>query len=159
MGGLSRSVESGERQGRSADVEGWWDRCVEFWAGVLGLGGGRRGSDLGGATVEDMGGDHGGRNVLGTGELLDGADVMTVFEEVGILGRARIIAPSAEPAIAAKLPGANRAERLFLVNVHGFDWNCPAHITPRYTEAEVEAYVAPLRARLQELEGRASKSP
>jgi hypothetical protein len=36
--------------------------------------------------------------------------------------------------------------------VEAFDWNCPQHITPRYTEAEVAEAVAPLRARIAELE-------
>ncbi len=30
-----------------------------------------------------------------------------------------------------------QVERGFLIAVEGFDWNCPAHITPRFTEAEV----------------------
>jgi len=43
-------------------------------------------------------------------------------------------------------------ERIFLIEVISYDWNCPKHITPRYTAAEVEAVVAPLRARIAELE-------
>jgi len=41
---------------------------------------------------------------------------------------------------------------LFLIEVVSFDWNCPKYITPRYTEAEVSAAVAPLRQRIAELE-------
>lgn len=51
-------------------------------------------------------------------------------------------------------------ERVFLIDVTGFDWNCPQHITPRFTEAEVERDTRPLidelarlRARVAELEG------
>jgi predicted pyridoxine 5'-phosphate oxidase superfamily flavin-nucleotide-binding protein len=29
-----------------------------------------------------------------------------------------------------------RPERGILVTVEAFDWNCPQHITPRYTEEE-----------------------
>ena len=29
-----------------------------------------------------------------------------------------------------------RIERVVYINVAAFDWNCPQHITPRYTEAE-----------------------
>ena len=50
------------------------------------------------------------------------------------------------PAIAA-LP-----ERAFLLHLEAFDWNCPQHITPRFTEAEIAAALAPLRARLAALE-------
>ncbi len=53
-------------------------------------------------------------------------------------------------------------ERGFLITVEGFDWNCPAHITPRFTEAEVrssvEALVAENRAlKLKLDQGAASK--
>ena len=30
-------------------------------------------------------------------------------------------------------------ERIFVFKVHAFDWNCPQHITPRYTEEEFAA--------------------
>ncbi len=29
-------------------------------------------------------------------------------------------------------------ERIFVFKVHAFDWNCPQHITPRYTKEEIE---------------------
>jgi hypothetical protein len=43
-------------------------------------------------------------------------------------------------------------ERLFFIEVVSFDWNCPKHVTPRYTAAEVEEAVAPLTQRIAELE-------
>lgn len=52
-----------------------------------------------------------------------------------------------------------------VISVEGYDWNCPQHITPRFTEAEIAAATAPLReeiARLQELldnRGRADGDP
>jgi hypothetical protein len=33
-----------------------------------------------------------------------------------------------------------------------FDWNCPQHITPRFTEAEISEAVQALRERLATLE-------
>jgi len=45
-----------------------------------------------------------------------------------------------------------RAERIFKLRLEAFDWNCPQHITPRFTSGEVEQAVAPLRQRLQDLE-------
>ena len=48
--------------------------------------------------------------------------------------------------------GRKRAERLALLEVAAFDWNCPKGITPRYTAEEVERAVEPLRARIRELE-------
>jgi predicted pyridoxine 5'-phosphate oxidase superfamily flavin-nucleotide-binding protein len=43
-------------------------------------------------------------------------------------------------------------ERAMLIHVEAFDWNCPQHITPRYTLAELEPSLAPLRERLAALE-------
>ena len=43
-------------------------------------------------------------------------------------------------------------ERLFLIDVLSFDWNCPKYITPRYTAAEVQEAVEPLKRRIAELE-------
>jgi predicted pyridoxine 5'-phosphate oxidase superfamily flavin-nucleotide-binding protein len=31
-----------------------------------------------------------------------------------------------------------KVERGFLISIEAFDWNCPQHITPRYTKAEIE---------------------
>lgn len=47
-----------------------------------------------------------------------------------------------------------RIERGLLIRVEAFDWNCPQHITPRFTLAEIEAATAPLRRRIAELETR-----
>jgi hypothetical protein len=43
-------------------------------------------------------------------------------------------------------------ERVILIHVEGFDWNCPQHITPRYTVEELEDVLAPVRERLAKLE-------
>jgi uncharacterized protein len=45
-----------------------------------------------------------------------------------------------------------KLERIFLLRLEAFDWNCQQHITPRFTEAEVSQAVAPMCARLTELE-------
>ena len=61
----------------------------------------------------------------------------------------------AEPDLAARLATRGyRAltERGFTLHLHAFDWNCSQHITPRFTAAEIETAVAPLRDRLRELE-------
>ena len=43
-------------------------------------------------------------------------------------------------------------ERLLFIEVISFDWACQKYITPRYTAAEVEKAVEPLRQRIAELE-------
>jgi len=45
-----------------------------------------------------------------------------------------------------------RIERGFIIKVAGFDWNCPKYITPRYTEEEVETFVAPIIEQVKHLE-------
>jgi predicted pyridoxine 5'-phosphate oxidase superfamily flavin-nucleotide-binding protein len=62
---------------------------------------------------------------------------------------------------ALMLPGDQaEPERAFLIDIVGFDWNCPQHITPRFTEAQIAEGTRPLleelarlRARIAELEG------
>ena len=62
---------------------------------------------------------------------------------------------STDPVLASKLdlPSYRGVpERVFLLHLAAFDWNCPQHITPRFTEAEIAAASAPLHARLTALE-------
>ena len=74
-----------------------------------------------------------------------------------ILGRVRIVGLDAEPALIAKLESADyraRVQRGVIITVEGYDWNCPQHITPRFTEAEVAAATAPLREEIALLKAR-----
>ncbi len=62
---------------------------------------------------------------------------------------------NADPSLSEKLalPSYNaRPERAVVLHVEAFDWNCPQHITPRYTEDELEPVLAPVRQRITELE-------
>jgi predicted pyridoxine 5'-phosphate oxidase superfamily flavin-nucleotide-binding protein len=43
-------------------------------------------------------------------------------------------------------------ERVFLVHVAAFDWNCPQHITPRYTKEEIMEFMASTREHVAKLE-------
>lgn len=66
-----------------------------------------------------------------------------------------IVELGADPALAqlVAMPGyKGKPERIFRLRLQAFDWNCPQHITPRYTEQEVADAVGPLRARLAALE-------
>jgi hypothetical protein len=72
-----------------------------------------------------------------------------------ILGHARVEDARQHPEFVAKFsePDVRRiVERLFIIDVVSFDWNCPKYITPRYTAVEVEEAVKPLRERIAELE-------
>lgn len=45
-----------------------------------------------------------------------------------------------------------KAERAILLHLEAFDWNCPQHITPRFSEAELTQALEPLRMRMEHLE-------
>lgn len=72
-----------------------------------------------------------------------------------IFGRARFHDLAVEPELARRLivPGYRAVpERGITIKVEAFDWNCPQHITPRFSEAELAPALAPVRQRLEELE-------
>jgi hypothetical protein len=72
-----------------------------------------------------------------------------------ILGRARIEDARAHPELLAQVTDRavrSKAERVVLIDVISYDWNCPSHITPRYSVEEVQALVQPLKARIAALE-------
>ena len=72
-----------------------------------------------------------------------------------LLGRVRLVSAEEDPALLQKLQHADYAaivERAAVITIEGYDWNCPQHITPRYTAAEIEAATAPLHRRIAELE-------
>ena len=47
-----------------------------------------------------------------------------------------------------------KVERGFVIKVEAFDWNCPQHITPRYSESEIESFITPLTNELSDLKAR-----
>ncbi|MSO99302.1 MAG: pyridoxamine 5-phosphate oxidase [Rhodospirillaceae bacterium] len=76
-----------------------------------------------------------------------------------VLGRARVADTTTEPDLIAKLQLGDynaRIERAVVITVEAVEWNCPQHITPRFTEAEITALVGPqveqLKARIAALE-------
>ena len=103
----------------------------------------------------------GNRQMLSTGNLAANDRVALFLMDypqctrLKNLGHARVEDARQHPKIVAQLaePEARGlVERLFFIEVLSFDWNCPKYITPRYTAAEVEEAVAPLRQRIAELE-------
>jgi predicted pyridoxine 5'-phosphate oxidase superfamily flavin-nucleotide-binding protein len=65
----------------------------------------------------------------------------------------RNIDADSEFAARLGLPGYKaKPERACLLHLETFDWNCPQHITPRYTMDVIEVAVAKLQARITELE-------
>jgi predicted pyridoxine 5'-phosphate oxidase superfamily flavin-nucleotide-binding protein len=73
-----------------------------------------------------------------------------------IYARIEALPLDTDPALAERVldPGYKaRPERILLLHLAAFDWNCSQHITPRFTEAEIEEASRPLREHLAALEG------
>lgn len=61
-----------------------------------------------------------------------------------IWARAKIVLPQEQPQLIAQLEVVDyRAvvQRGIVLTIEAFDWNCPQHITPRYSEQELNAFL------------------
>lgn len=80
-----------------------------------------------------------------------------------IWGRVKIVHEADAPEVIAQLemPAYRaRIERAFVITVEAWDWNCPQHITPRYTDADIETLVAPMQAEIAQLkQAQSAQSP
>jgi predicted pyridoxine 5'-phosphate oxidase superfamily flavin-nucleotide-binding protein len=103
----------------------------------------------------------GNRQYISTGNLDANDRVALILVDyprrarLKILAHAERLALDAEPDLMARVavPGYRaRPERIFRLRLAAFDWNCPQHIVPRFTEPEIAHAVAPLRERLAALE-------
>jgi hypothetical protein len=103
----------------------------------------------------------GNRQYISVGNL--GADDRVALILMDYANRARLkvyahaeaVALDADPQLAQQVanPGyRGKPERILKLHLEAFDWNCPQHITPRFSEAEIVEAVRPLRARLDDLE-------
>ena len=105
----------------------------------------------------------GNRQMLSTGNVAAN-DRVNLFlmdypsrNRLKILGHARVEDVREHPELVAQFaePAMQKmVERIFFIDVVGFNWNCSQYITPRYTAAEIEGAVAPLKRRIAELEAR-----
>jgi uncharacterized protein len=72
-----------------------------------------------------------------------------------VYAKARVVELADDPALFAQIDPADyphRPERMIVLEVQAFDWNCPQHITPRYTLAEIEAVFGAQREYIAQLE-------
>lgn len=87
----------------------------------------------------------GNRQYISTGNLAEN-DRTCLFlidypsrSRLKIYARAEKLALDADPVLTAAITDEGygaKAERIFRLKLEAFDWNCPQHIVPRYTEAE-----------------------
>ena len=79
-------------------------------------------------------------------------------QRIKIWGRARVVEDDPELMERLLTPGYKaKPERAILFEVEAWDANCPQHITPRYSEAEIAPAVAKLQARIEELEAEVAR--
>ncbi|TLD69482.1 pyridoxamine 5'-phosphate oxidase family protein [Phragmitibacter flavus] len=107
--------------------------------------------------------DHGGnRQMISVGSLAVN-DRVSLFlmdyparERLKILGHAKVLDAREHPDLVERIapPGGHAAkvERIMVIDVLSYDWNCPKFITPRFTPAEIETAIVPLKNRIAELE-------
>lgn len=72
-----------------------------------------------------------------------------------IFGHARVVTVAEDPTLVESFADPDysaEVERAVLVTVEAFDWNCQQHITPRFSAAELEPHLAPLRRQLADLQ-------
>lgn len=75
-------------------------------------------------------------------------------QRLKIFGSIQLLDQDQHPELRARtMPSTPRTQiqRLALLHVHAYDWNCPQHITPRYTAAELQESLIPVREELQRL--------
>src|SRR5580693_1089073 len=108
----------------------------------------------------------GNRQYISVGNLATGGRAALIMVDYPNRRRLKIyahvevknLADNPELAAAVATPGYKaKPERVLLFHLDAFDWNCPPHITPRFSEAELAEALAPVREKLmaREAENRA----
>jgi len=108
-----------------------------------------------------LGDFRGNKQYISTGNLLSDNRVAIIMVDyprqarLKILGRVDILEGKAAEIWLPKvrMPGEKTAlERVFVIHLEAFDWNCPQHITPRYTAAEIREGMQAIETRIEALE-------
>ena len=101
----------------------------------------------------------GNRQYVSTGNFVNNDRVALFFMDypnqrrLKMLGRVRVVDASEQHTLA-QLEDSEypvQIERAMVITLDGFDWNCPQHITPRFTPDEVDSVVARLREENRQL--------
>jgi predicted pyridoxine 5'-phosphate oxidase superfamily flavin-nucleotide-binding protein len=102
----------------------------------------------------------GNKQYITTGNLMTDDRVALIFVDYPRRTRLKIVGHTqvfegtdAEPWLA-KFGNKKRdgvVERVFVIRVKATDWNCPQHITPRFTEDEIREALAPWEQRFEAL--------
>jgi predicted pyridoxine 5'-phosphate oxidase superfamily flavin-nucleotide-binding protein len=100
----------------------------------------------------------GNKQYISTGNLATDDRVALIMVDyprqarLKILGRVEILEGAAAADWLERVRDAGEKtpiERVFVIHIEAFDWNCPQHITPRYTAEEIQGAVRPLEEQLR----------
>jgi predicted pyridoxine 5'-phosphate oxidase superfamily flavin-nucleotide-binding protein len=103
----------------------------------------------------------GNRQYVSTGNLATDNRVAIIMVDyprqarLKLLGRAEVFEGEQASEWIERLrdPGYKAViERVYVIQVEAFDWNCPQHITPRFTAVQIQEALAPFELRMQGLE-------
>ncbi|MBN9661629.1 MAG: pyridoxamine 5'-phosphate oxidase family protein [Acidobacteria bacterium] len=103
----------------------------------------------------------GNKQYVSTGNLMTDSRVSLILVDyprrarLKILGRVSIFeGEQAVPWISKVKDPSDPAfsERVYVIRIEAFDWNCPQHITPRFTVEEIQTALARFEQQLQALE-------
>lgn len=103
----------------------------------------------------------GNKQFVSTGNLLTDNRVAIIFVDypqqarLKILGRVEILeGEKAAPLMEqVRMTGYKAAvERIFIIHMEAYDWNCPQHIRPRYTAEEIRDAVREVEETLRSAE-------
>ena len=93
----------------------------------------------------------GNRQYISVGNLANNDRIALIMVDypnrrrLKILGHARLVHEMDEPSLIARLAIPEypaQIERGFIIQVKAWDWNCSQHITPRYTEQDIDSLLA-----------------
>lgn len=93
----------------------------------------------------------GNRQYISVGNIAGEDRVALIFVDyphrarLKLLARAAVKTRAEAPELFTQVVGDAAAEAVFVLRIEGLDWNCPQHITPRFTEEEIRQMAQPLR--------------
>jgi len=102
----------------------------------------------------------GNKQYISTGNLTTNDRVALIMIDYPRQARLKILARveifeggrAAEWTKRVEMPGEKAViERVLVLHVEAFDWNCPQHITPRYTAEEIQSALEPVEREMREL--------
>jgi predicted pyridoxine 5'-phosphate oxidase superfamily flavin-nucleotide-binding protein len=151
------------------DEEGFLEECDSFYMASIG--------ETGWPYVQHRGGsrgflkvlDHhtigfadfrGNKQYISTGNLTTNDKVALILVDyprqarLKILGHVEIFEGAPANEWMEKFHDSSEAtpiERIFIIHVNAFDWNCQQHITRRFTEEQIRNVLAPFEKRMEEL--------